>query len=99
MSFKNYISKLIYFNAQGLDSRIRKNILKLCIKISIFFLPADSAVHLKDADFQQSRIVGGQQASEGEFPWQVSLQQYGRHFCGGSLISTKYVMTAAHCEM
>merc|ERR1712002_580132 len=37
--------------------------------------------------------------AEGEFPWQVSLQQFGRHFCGGSVIGKNHVMTAAHCVM
>merc|ERR1712002_1436217 len=46
---------------------------------------------------QNAKIVGGSSASEGQFPWQASLQRYGSHFCGGSLISTNHVMTAAHC--
>ena len=40
---------------------------------------------------------GGTNAQAGEFPYQVSLQQNGGHFCGGSLISATHVLTAAHC--
>ncbi|KAF7643399.1 hypothetical protein LDENG_00240170 [Lucifuga dentata] len=44
-----------------------------------------------------SKIVGGEDAPEGAWPWQVSLHRNGRHFCGGSLINDQYILTAAHC--
>ncbi|MBW3909087.1 trypsin-like serine protease, partial [Neisseria meningitidis] len=44
-----------------------------------------------------SRIVNGEEAVPHSWPWQVSLQDYtGFHFCGGSLISENWVVTAAH---
>ncbi|XP_042315230.1 transmembrane protease serine 2 isoform X2 [Sceloporus undulatus] len=45
----------------------------------------------------RNRIVGGTSASLGDWPWQVSLQVYGTHLCGGSIITPEWIVTAAHC--
>merc|ERR1712210_255064 len=45
----------------------------------------------------KERIVGGHEAAENEWPWQVALFIDDAWFCGGSIISDEYVMTAAHC--
>ena len=46
------------------------------------------------------RVVGGEAALQGQFPWQVGLVRDGdpaQQFCGGSLLSSRHVLTAAHC--
>ncbi|CAO2603350.1 Anionic trypsin-2, partial [Lemmus lemmus] len=42
------------------------------------------------------KIVGGYTCSENSVPYQVSLNS-GYHFCGGSLINSEWVVSAAHC--
>lgn len=43
------------------------------------------------------RIVGGNPVDVREFPYQISLRSNGQHSCGGSIISQRYILTAAHC--
>ncbi|XP_043650005.1 trypsin delta [Drosophila teissieri] len=43
------------------------------------------------------RIIGGISMDITNVPWQVSLQKYGQHTCGGSIYSETIVITAAHC--
>merc|ERR1719234_737347 len=49
------------------------------------------------AEQAEGKIVGGHEAQENQWPWQVALFIDDAWFCGGSLISENYVLTAAHC--
>uniref|UniRef100_A0A9L0SQI8 Coagulation factor IX n=1 Tax=Equus caballus TaxID=9796 RepID=A0A9L0SQI8_HORSE len=48
-------------------------------------------------EFDLNRVVGGENAKPGQFPWQVLLHGKIAAFCGGSIINEKWVVTAAHC--
>jgi secreted trypsin-like serine protease len=66
--------------------------------------PMDQAmaeIEGKPADEERGKIVGGVPAAKGAYPFQVALftTANGKNgmMCGGSLITTKWVLTAAHC--
>ncbi|XP_026170763.1 serine protease 27 [Mastacembelus armatus] len=44
----------------------------------------------------EGRIVGGVDAKNGAWPWQVDIQ-INSHICGGSMITENWVLSAAHC--
>lgn len=52
---------------------------------------------------KEPKIVGGKRALAGAYPWQVSLgvswiaDPYRAHFCGGTVYSATWIVTAAHC--
>ncbi|KAI4471757.1 polyserase-related [Holotrichia oblita] len=43
------------------------------------------------------RIVNGTNANLGEFPYIVSLRRNSSHSCGGSIVTDRCILTAAHC--
>ena len=49
---------------------------------------------------EANRIINGGNADMNEHPWQVGLRTNGPLYaatCGGTLISSCFVLTAAHC--
>ncbi|XP_036446361.1 transmembrane protease serine 9-like [Colossoma macropomum] len=73
------------------------SLLLLLLSALIQMFRCHSQLNVCGAAPLNTRIVGGQDASPGSWPWQVSLQDNGFHFCGGSLINSDWVLTAAHC--
>jgi secreted trypsin-like serine protease len=72
--------------------------IRLAVLLAAFFMLTTVAL----AQTPEPRIIGGQEAEPGEWPWQVALVQRGGslyfgQFCGGSLIARDWALTAASC--
>lgn len=48
-------------------------------------------ISLASVVFREGRIVGGRNAEEGDAPWQVSLQVFELHDCGGAILNERWV--------
>uniref|UniRef100_A0A224XSU5 Putative serine protease n=1 Tax=Panstrongylus lignarius TaxID=156445 RepID=A0A224XSU5_9HEMI len=49
------------------------------------------------ANKEDQRIVGGEEAKKNEYPMIAELSVQGDHICGGTIITKRHVVTAAHC--
>jgi len=68
------------------------------VLLPLFFCLSCFSV-MGQASERSTRIVGGEEAGADDYPWVVSLQNAytGQHFCGGSLVADRWVLSAAHC--
>uniref|UniRef100_A0AAZ3P182 Peptidase S1 domain-containing protein n=1 Tax=Oncorhynchus tshawytscha TaxID=74940 RepID=A0AAZ3P182_ONCTS len=76
---------------------VYKALCLVTLLVTLFSKVSHSQLDVCGTSPLNTRIVGGQDAPPGSWPWQASLQKSGSHFCGGSLINKEWVLTAAHC--
>lgn len=63
--------------------------------IILFSILCSIQIELSNGDLL---IVNGEYAAEGQFPYMVSKRhKYKGHFCGGSILSKHWIVTAGHC--
>jgi hypothetical protein len=95
--FKDYATISDRMSVMG---RTTARLLSCLILMLLAIAPAASA------QSPEPRVVGGSQTTIEHYPWQAAVvvdrakdggNAHQRQFCGGSLITTSIVLTAAHC--
>ncbi|XP_017769450.1 PREDICTED: transmembrane protease serine 9-like [Nicrophorus vespilloides] len=61
------------------------------------FYRQDTRIYDNAGRIPSGRIVGGEQTTIQEFPYQVSVEYFHSHMCGGAILDENTVITAAHC--
>ncbi|OQV25002.1 Enteropeptidase [Hypsibius exemplaris] len=56
-----------------------------------------STNHWRNEVRQSARIVGGEDALPGQWPWHVALYRDGLYACGATLLDKQWLISAAHC--
>ena len=67
----------------------------LCILLNIGLLSSKCGV--MNTQENDNRIIGGSETVQNEFPWQAYIRMGTTIFCGGSVVSVRHILTAAHC--
>lgn len=74
--------------------------LKILLVILILYVNTGNLTKIKKPRYKP-KIVGGRETNINKHPYLVSLRYVSKteytHICGGTIITTKFVLTAAHC--
>lgn len=92
------LNLLIYQLFELLRSYIKFS--AICSLAEEFFHPFELRAgisKLYGRDKNASRIIGGQNAEQGEYPWVAALYRNGKFRCTFSILSESWLLGAAHC--
>lgn len=60
--------------------------------------PTNDLLSITDAKPSiHGRIIGGESTTIEDFPYQVAVEVDGEFYCGGSILNSTVILTAAHC--
>lgn len=97
-SASNMIPDLQLVEADGIKEQVSDEILDQGNRI---VEPEPESVSAHIYENSEGRIVNGNRAARGQFPYQAGLSirdnQNRNYKCGGSVISNLWILTAAHC--
>lgn len=74
-----------------------------CSRLNRYNILCDLIILYLIGEILRGRIVGGIEGDYGEFKYQVTIQKISKraghmfHLCGGCIISSRHILTAAHC--
>ncbi|XP_041675861.1 serine protease grass [Drosophila eugracilis] len=78
--------------------------MKCLVAWTFLVIHGSLAIHLLDPNCVKSQtgisyhIIHGQNADTKANQWMVQILLNGDHHCGGSLVTSRFVLTAAHCQ-
>lgn len=94
---ENRLNSRCYFYSQLIMNT--SSLIVLLVYVACVACANFNSLAFADDSNSGNRIVGGDDATLGQFPYQVSLRdvEVKDHICGGSILTSRFILTAEHC--
>ncbi|KAK2577965.1 hypothetical protein KPH14_012265 [Odynerus spinipes] len=74
-----------------------KNLFVLAVLVMAASALPSNLPNWRDNIYPTGRIINGEDTTISQVPYQASIELFGKHNCGGSIISSEWILTAGHC--